>query len=79
VKVTVDDGVLSISGERKQEMEEKTKKYHRIERAYGSFLRSFALPDGAEAGKVDAEFKDGVLEVRVPKTEKSKPTRVDIK
>ena len=79
VKVTVEDGVLSISGERKAEKEEKTKKLHRIERSYGSFLRSFTLPDGADATKVDAEFKDGLLSVRVPKTEKTKPKPVPIK
>src|SRR5437867_10277801 len=61
VKVTVENGVLSITGERKFEKEEKDKRYHRIERSYGSFLRSFALPDDADDTKVNAEFKDGVL------------------
>jgi HSP20 family protein len=79
VKVTVEDGVLSISGERKFEKEKKGKKFHRIERAYGSFERSFTLPEGADGTKVNAEFKDGVLCVRLPKTEKAKPTAVEVK
>lgn len=79
VKVTVDDGVISISGERKFEKEEKEKKYHRIERAYGSFLRSFTLPEGADSAKVNAEFKDGVLQVHVPKSDKAEPKTVEVK
>ena len=59
VKVTVENGVLTLSGERKFEKEEKEKKYHRIERAYGSFTRSFTVPDDADDTKVSAEFKDG--------------------
>jgi len=57
VKVTVENGVLSITGERNYEKEEKNRKYHRIERAYGSFVRSFTIPDDADASKVTAEFK----------------------
>ncbi len=79
VKVTVEDGVLTVAGERRFEKEEKDKKYHRIERSYGNFLRSFALPDAADAGKVTAEFKDGVLRVHLPKTEKAKPQAVEVK
>lgn len=79
VKVTVEDGVLSIAGERKFEKEEKGRKYHRIERAYGSFQRSFTLPEGADGTKVNAEFKDGVLTVRLPKSEKAKPKTVEVK
>ena len=60
VKVTVEGGALSITGERKAEKEEKDKKYHRIERSYGTFVRSFTLPGGAASEKVSAEFKDGV-------------------
>src|SRR5688572_10470552 len=56
VKVTVEDGVMTVSGERKVEKEEKTKKYHRVERAYGKFERSFTLPENAEGTKVNAEF-----------------------
>lgn len=79
VKVTVEDGVLAITGERKFEKEEKGKKYHRIENSYGNFFRSFTLPDGADGSKVTAEFKDGVLKVRLPKSEKAKPKAVEVK
>ena len=72
VKVTVGDGVLTVTGERKFEKEEKDKKYHRLERSYGSFFRSFALPDGADGARVNAEFKDGVLKVHLPKSEEAK-------
>jgi HSP20 family protein len=79
VKLTVENGVLTITGERKFEKEEKDKKYHRIERSYGSFLRSFTLPDTADATKVSAEFKDGVLKVHLPKSEKAAPRTVEVK
>jgi HSP20 family protein len=78
VKVTVENGVLTITGERKFEKEEKEKKYHRLERAYGNFLRSFTLPEGADGSKVAADFKDGVLKVHLPKTEKAKPKAVEV-
>jgi HSP20 family protein len=79
VKVTVEDGTLSITGERKFEKEEKGKKYHRVERAYGSFMRSFTLPEGTTGDKVSAEFKDGVLKVHLPKSEEVKPKSIDVK
>lgn len=79
VKVTVENGVLTITGERKFEKEEKDKKYHRIERSYGNFLRSFALPEGADGSKVNAEFKEGVLKVHLPKNEKAKQKTVEVK
>src|SRR5881397_3169306 len=79
VKVTVENGVLTISGERKFEKEEKNKKYHRVERAYGSFGRSFSLPDDASPAKVSAEFKDGVLTVHLAKDEKAKPQHIEVK
>jgi len=79
VKVSVQEGVLTISGERKSEKEEKNKKFHRVEWAYGSFERSFTLPEDADADKVVGDFKDGVLKVHVPKSEKSKPKRIDVK
>ena len=79
VKVTLEDGVLTIQGERKQEKEEKGRKYHRVERTYGSFIRSFALPDLVEEEKVKAEFKDGVLHLRLPKSEKAKPKAIEVK
>ena len=79
VKVSVEEGVLTVSGERKFEKEEKGKKYHRVERAYGRYARSFTLPDDADPSKVTAEFKDGVLKVRLPKSEKAKPKSIEIK
>ena len=79
IKVTVEASVLSITGERKVEKEEKSKKYHRIERSYGTFTRSFTVPDDASGDKVSAEFKDGVLKVHLPKEEKAKPKSVGVK
>jgi len=79
VKVTVENGVLTLSGERKFEKEEKDKKYHRIERSYGSFTRSFSVPDDADDAKVAAEFKDGVLTVRLAKSEKARPKSIEVK
>ncbi len=79
VKVTVEDGTLSIRGERKAEKEEKGKKFHRIERSYGSFERSFALPEAADAGKISSEFKYGVLTVHLPKNPNAKPKAIEIK
>jgi HSP20 family protein len=79
IKLSVHDNVLSISGERKYEKEEKGKKYHRVERTYGSFLRSFTLPEDADASKIAAESKDGILKVHLPKSEKAKPKSIEVK
>jgi HSP20 family protein len=79
VKVTAEAGTLTIMGERKFEAEEKGRKYHRIERTYGSFGRSFALPEDASPGKVSAEFLDGVLTVHLVKDEKARPQSFEIK
>lgn len=79
IKLNVQDDVLTITGERKYEKEEKGKKYHRVERSYGSFLRSFTLPENADGTKVSAEYKDGLLMVRLPKSEKSKPKSIEVK
>lgn len=79
VKVTVEDGVLTLQGMRHQEKEEKGKKYHRVERSYGSFVRSFTLPESVEEGGVKAEYKDGVLSLHLPKTEKVKPKAIEVK
>jgi len=79
VRLTVENEVLAISDERNFEKEEKGKKYHRIERAYGSFVRSFSLPEDADGGKVTAEFKDGMLHVHLPKSQKAKPKAIEIK
>lgn len=78
VKVTLEDGVLTIQGERKIEKEEKGKKYHRVERSYGSFVRSFTLPDLVDEANVKAEFKDGVLNLTLPKSEKVKPKAIEV-
>jgi len=79
VRVTAVEGTLTILGERKFEKEEKGRKYHRVERAYGSFGRSFSLPEDASPAKVSAEFKDGVLTVHLAKTEKAKPQQIEVK
>ena len=79
VKVSLEDGVLTIQGERKYEKEEKGKKFHRIERSYGSFVRTFSLPDVIDEEKVKAEFKDGVLNLHLPKSEKAKPKAIEVK
>jgi HSP20 family protein len=79
VKVTVEEGVLTLQGERRQEKEEKGKKYHRVERSYGSFVRSFTLPESVDEAAVKAEYKDGVLSLHLPKTEKMKPKAIDVK
>ena len=79
VKVTLENGVLTVTGERKFEKEEKNKKWHRVERSYGSFARSFALPDDGDASKVNAEFKDGMLKVHVAKSEAARPKQIEVK
>ncbi len=79
VKVSVEKGVLYISGERKQEKEEKGKKYHRTERFYGTFSRTFTLPDTVDSEKIKASFKDGLLHLELPKTPKAKPKEIEIK
>ena len=79
VKVAIENGILTMEGERKQETEEKGKKFHRVERSYGKFVRRFALPSEIDAGNVRAEFKDGVLTVRVPKAAITKPKAIEVK
>jgi HSP20 family protein len=79
VRVEVQDGLICLQGERKQEKEEKGKKFHRIERAYGRFERRLALPSEVDAQKVAAEFKDGVLKVHLPKSATAKPRSVEVK
>jgi HSP20 family protein len=79
VKVEIAQGVLCIEGERKQEKEEKGMKFHRIERSYGRFLRTFALPADVDQKKIEAEFKDGVLNVHLAKTELAKPKAIEVK
>jgi HSP20 family protein len=79
IKINVDDDVLTVSGDRKYEKEEKGKKFHRVERAYGCFMRSFALPENADGSKISAEYKDGVLKVHLPKSEQAKKKTVEVK
>ena len=78
VKVTVEQGVLTITGERKFEKEEKGRRYHRVERSYGSFARSFSVPDDADPSKVIAEFKDGILKVHLTKSEQTRPRQIEV-
>jgi HSP20 family protein len=78
LNLEVEDNVLTISGERKAEHEDKHEGYVRVERAFGSFRRSLTLPEGVEPDAVKASFDNGVLEVRVPKPEQRKPRKVAI-
>ncbi len=78
VNVSFEDGLLTISGERKQEQEQKERKYHRVECSYGRFNRSFSLPADTKPDQIKAEFKDGVLSVRVPKSESAKPKQIAV-
>jgi HSP20 family protein len=79
VKVEFEDGVLTVEGERRQEKEEKGKTFHKIERGYGKFVRRFALPTEVDATKVSAEFKEGVLNVHLPKSPNGKPKATVVK
>jgi HSP20 family protein len=79
VKVVVENGVLTISGERKLEKEVENKKFRRLERAYGSFVRSFTVPEDADDTKVSADFQNGLLTVRLLKQEKARPRSVEVK
>ena len=79
VNIEVEDNVLTVSGERKVEQEEKREGFHRVERSFGRFRRSLKLPDGVDADAIAATFDKGVLEIRIPKPEARKPRRVAIK
>ena len=79
VHIEVKDGVLTFSGERKSEHEEKTDKYTRVERSHGTFKRTFSLPEHVEEEKIEAAYKDGVLTMTLPKGEKAKPKQIDVK
>lgn len=78
VKVNIENGMLTMSGERKQEKEEKGRKFHRIERSYGSFMRSFRLPENVDETAIKAEFKDGMLNVTLPKSVQAKTKSTNI-
>jgi len=79
IKVSLTNNTLTIRGERKAEHEEKRGGYHRLERAYGEFCRSFQLPTEVDADHIKAHYKDGILEITVPKSEKAKPKEISIK
>jgi HSP20 family protein len=78
VNLEVQDGTLTISGERRAEHEQREKGWYRIERSFGRFSRSLSLPDGVDADRIEASFSHGVLEVRIPKPEERKPRRIEI-
>ncbi len=79
VKIAFSDGQLTISGERKQEKETKDSKFHRVERAYGKYYRSFTLPQQIQEDKIEAEFRDGQLTITIPKAEEAKPKEIEVK
>lgn len=79
IKITIKDNVLTISGEKKQEKETKNENFHRIERVYGSFTRTFTLPSAVKVDKVEARFKDGVLTIKLPKVEEAKAKEIEVK
>lgn len=78
VGVEYKDGVLTLRGERKLEREVKEESYHRMERSYGSFHRSFTLPGSVDADKINARMKNGVLEIHLPKKEAAKPKQIKV-
>lgn len=79
IKIEIKKDILHIEGERKFEKEEKGKTYHRVESNYGTFKRSFTLPDHIDRGAVEAQFEDGILRLLLPKTEKTVPRNIEIK
>ena len=79
VKLRVENEILTISGERKFEKEVTGKRHHRVERSYGTFMRSFSLPEDADGSKVSADYKDGVLKVHLLKSEKAKPKAIEVR
>lgn len=79
VSITMENGVLTIAGEKKREEEHKDKSWHRIERVYGSFQRVMTLPKGVDGDKAEASFKDGVLTIELPKNEQAKPKTLKVK
>ena len=80
LEITVNDGMLTLSGERRQKEEQNDEKFHKVETYYGNFSRSFALPDAVDEAAIRAESKDGVLTIHVPKTkvETKKPTTIEV-
>lgn len=78
IEVTMDNGALTIRGERDEEKREKKDGYHRVERSFGSFYRRFAMPDTADADNIRATSRDGVLEIEIPKRAIAKPRKIDV-
>jgi HSP20 family protein len=78
LNIRAQDGVLTIQCERKRKQEEKGKKFHRVERSYGMFVRSFSLTDGIEEEKIGADFKDGMLYLHLPKSAAAKPKAIEV-
>ena len=79
INVNIEDGIMTISEEKKRETEKKDKHYSRYERSYGKFSRSFSLPNNVDSKKVEAKYHNGVLEVTLIKTEESKPRGIEVK
>ena len=79
LEVTLNDGILTVKGEKKQESEEKEENYHRVERHYGSFQRSFRLPENIKRDDLDASYKDGILKLTLPKSEQSEVKKIEVK
>ena len=79
VRLTVEEGALTIRGERFKEKEEKGRKFHRTERSYGTFIRTFTLPPDADEKRIEAKFENGMLNVSLPKSELAKPKAIEIK
>lgn len=78
VKITMQGNILTIEGEKKAEKEEKEKNYHRVERSYGSFRRSFRLSSTVNSDKVDAQYKDGILTISLPKAEEARRKQIEV-
>jgi len=78
IEVTLRDGVLTIKGKRERAEEQKGETYHLVERAYGEFVRSFTLPSAVDPEGISADYKDGILELRLPKTQAQRPRRIPV-
>ena len=79
IEIEIAENVITVKGERKDESDKEEKNYHRLERSYGGFKRSFLIPGGFEHDAVDADFKDGVLHVTLPKPKENQPKRIQVK
>ncbi len=79
INISVEGNILTISGERRMEKKEDKENYHRIERLYGEFSRSLTLPNTVDVSKINAKYKNGVLEISLPKKEEAKPKKISIK